>query len=174
MDFEYSERVSHPLEAVYPVLRDHLDKLVPLLPNVESIVVSSREVESPGRTRIVNLWQGTTETVPRLARPFVKPEMNRWEDHALWLDDEHAVEWRFVTSSFDRLYDCSGVNRFAADGDGSRVLVSGTLDVYPERLRGVPKALARRARPKVEAWLIKMITPNLAELPKAIQTYLDQ
>ena len=174
MDFKYSEIVRHPIDRVYNVLRDHLPDIVPFLPNVESIEVVERE-EADGRLRLLNHWQGKSGAIPRIVRPFVTRDMMQWDDEAIWVESSRAVEWTFSTSSFENLYDCSGVNSFETEGDDTtRVLVSGSLNVYPERLRAVPKLLARKARPKVEDFLIKMITPNLAQLPQAVQAYLDQ
>ena len=174
MDFKYSELVKYPLERVYTVLRDNLPDIVPFLPNVESIQVLERE-ETDGRLRLLNHWQGESGAIPRIVRPFVTREMKQWHDEAVWIEGEYRVEWTFSTKSFENLYDCSGVNSFEAESDETtRVSVSGTINVYPARLRAVPKLLARKARPKVEEWLVKMITPNLAQLPQAVQAYLDQ
>ncbi len=174
MQFEYDELINHPISKVYPLIRDKMADVVPYLPNVESIVVVEREEKGEGKLRLLNRWQGKSGAIPRIVRPFVTSEMRIWEDDALWFDDEHKVEWTFFTKSFDRLYDCSGVNSFhVKDENTTRVVIKGKLDVYPERLKAVPKMLARKARPKVEQFLIKMITPNLKELPQAVQTYLD-
>ena len=174
MQFKFDELIKHPLSRVYPVMRDNMVDVVPYLPNVESIDVVEREENGEGKLRLLNRWQGKSGAIPRLVRRFVTAEMRVWEDDANWFDAEHKVEWTFFTKSFDGLYECSGVNSFhVEDEHTTRVVIQGTLDVYPERLKAVPKVLARKARPKVEQFLIKMITPNLAELPQAVQTYLD-
>jgi hypothetical protein len=37
----------------------------------------------------------------------------------------------------------------------------------------VPRLLAKRLQPKVESFLINLVTPNLKYLPKAVQALLD-
>ncbi len=178
MEFEYPEHISHPVDDVYSLLKDRLPELIPQLPGVDSIEELSRETDG-SLTRITNLWQGNSKSAPPIVRPFVTRKMTAWHDHAVWDDDKHLVTWRFETLHFDTLYDCSGVNYLIpepnVDGTkGTRVRITGDLRVYPARVPGVPKLLARSVGPKAEAFLIDMVTPNLKELPQAVQAYLDQ
>lgn len=43
MEFELSETVNHPREAVYHTYRDHLSEVVRYLPNVDAFEVLERE-----------------------------------------------------------------------------------------------------------------------------------
>jgi len=127
------------------------------------------------RLRLLNLWQGNARQAPTAVRPFMTRDLVRWKDHAVWNDQENRVEWRFEAFHLDRLFDARGANAFSAVDDGStRVDISGTLEVYPERVPGVPRLVARRIAPRVESFVIGLITPNLAQLPRAVQEYLDQ
>ena len=47
------------------------------------------------------------------------------------------------------------------------------LIVYPERVPGVPRLLAKRLSPAVESFLIELVTPNLKYMPHAVQALLD-
>ena len=174
MKFNYEETVSYPIDLVWQTLRDGVTELVPQLPSVDSIDEVER-VRTGSSVYVVLAWQGSSEGAPKAVRPFINPEMTRWRDYATWNDDTHEVEWRFETEKFDRLYTCSGINYFEPDGQGSTVIrLTGDLEVYPENVPGVPKMLARRLRPTIEQFLIGMITPNLADLPRALQSHLDQ
>jgi hypothetical protein len=174
MEFCYDELVTYPVSRVYPVLRDELVQLPPYLPGVDRIELIEREALSEGRTRIDNKWFGNSSSAPPPVRPFITGEMTTWIDHALWQDEQKKVEWTFETVWFGKLYDCSGVNYFEDAGEGkTRIRLTGTIQVYPERVPGVPKLLARRLRPQVEKYLIQAVTPNLAQLPKALQAFLD-
>ena len=174
MDFEYRETISYPLERVYTIFRDEMPAVVGYLPSVASIELVSRDEEAPGRIRLVNRWQGASASVPRVARPFVTASMGGWRDDALWFDDEAKVEWTFETEHFGKLYDCAGTNSFHdVEGDATEVVLKGYIKVYPDRVPGVPRILARRVGPQVEKVLIDMVTPNLRELPRAVQAYLD-
>ena len=178
MDFEYVEHISHPVDEVFALLKDNLGALIPQLPSVDAIQEISREIDG-STTRITNLWQGNSKAAPVAARPFVTRKMTSWNDHAVWDSEKRQVDWRFETLNFDTLYDCSGVHYFTAEAnadgsEGTKLRITGDLCVYPERVPGVPKLLARSLRPTVEAFLIGMVTPNLKELPQAVQAYLDQ
>ena len=82
--------------------------------------------------------------------------------------------WDFQTVHFDRLYDCSGVNYFEETPEGTtKIRLTGSLVVYPQRVPGIPRLLARRLSPAIEKFLIELVTPNLRQLPAALQTYLD-
>lgn len=177
MEFEYVEHISHPVAEVFELLQNNLSALIPLLPGVDAIEELSRESEG-SMTRITNLWQGNSKSAPAAARPFVTRKMTAWHDHATWDSAKHEVQWRFETLHFDTLYECSGIHYFSPEpnpdgSEGTRLRMTGDLRVYPERVPGVPKLLARSVRPKVEAFLIEMVTPNLKELPHAMQTHLD-
>ena len=101
--------------------------------------------------------------------------MTTWLDHALWNDANQTVTWRFETNHFETLYECSGINYFEEAADNQSVIrLTGDLRVYPERVPGVPRLLAKRLAPKVEEFLIGMVTPNLAQMPRAIQSFLDR
>jgi hypothetical protein len=173
--FAFQETIHHPIDRVYPVLRDRLAEMVPFLESVDSIEVLSRTEEADGRLRLLNLWQGNARQAPSVVRPFMTRDMVRWKDHAVWNDRENRVDWRFEAFHLDRLFDAQGANVFAAVADRStRVEISGSLDVYPERVPGVPRLVARRLGPRVESFVIGLITPNLAQLPHAVQEFLDR
>jgi len=175
MHFAFDETIHHPIERVYPVLRDRLPAMVPFLESVESIEVQTRTEEGDGRLRLLNIWQGSTSQAPSAVRPFMSRDMLRWKDHAVWNDAEKRVEWRFETFHLDRLFDAHGANTFTpAEGGATRIEIAGTLEVYPERVPGVPRLLARRLAPRIESFVIGLITPNLAQLPRAVQAYLDR
>lgn len=174
MDFEYSEIVTYPQAVVYPTLRDDMSELLPYLPNVDEVEVIERHPPEDGTQRIVNKWFGNNESAPAAVRKLVSRDMITWIDHALWKDAESHVEWRMETVKFDGLFDCSGVNHFDDVGDGqTRIRITGSIQIYPDRIPGVPRFLARKLQGPIERYMIDSITPNLAAMPSAIQRYLD-
>ena len=174
MDFEYRETITHPAAQVYGVLRDRLEELPPFLPGVELIETLEREPAGEGRHRIVRQWHATPDTAPAAVRPFITRKMTTWKDHALWIDEAAHVEWWFETLHFDKLYECRGVNYVEDQGNGTTVLrLTGGLVVHPDNLPGVPRFLSRKLAPKIERWVMNMVTPNLAQMPKALQAFLD-
>jgi len=172
--FEYIEQVTHDFERVFVALRDRLTEVPAFMPELDRIDELEREERKGGRLHIVNEWHGNSKSAPPAVRPFVTKSMTTWRDYALWDNDRRLVEWRFETNHFESLYECAGTNYIEDDGaGGTRIRLTGDLLVYPERVPGVPKLLARRLRPKVESFLMSMVTPNLALLPKAVQALLD-
>ena len=175
MKFEYKEVITWPVSRVYPVLRDQLVELPEFLPEVDAIEELERSADGPGRWRIVNHWHGSSKSTPAAVRPFVTKSMLSWKDHAPWIDAETKVQWHFETSHFETLYQCAGTNYVEDAGDGTTQLrLTGELTIHPDKLPGVPKILGKKLAPKIEQWLINMVTPNLAQMPKAIQAFLDR
>ena len=107
MDFTCSDTVTHPAEVVHLLLRDDMTQILPYLPDVDGIEVLTREDEDRG-VRLVNLWRASEGAVPKVAKPFVKPEMLSWKDHALWLHGARKAEWRLEPKVGGELFTCSG------------------------------------------------------------------
>jgi len=174
MKINSDQLITYPLELVYGTMRDRLCELVPFLSGVESIEVEEREEPGPGRLRLLNIWQAKHSSAPKAVRPFVTRKMLRFKDHAEWDDAAHAVSWRFETFTFDKLFDCSGRNRFEAAGaNESRLIIEGELDVYPEKVPGVPRFMARKLKPKIEGFVVKLVGANLSDLAGGLQGFLD-
>ncbi len=167
--------VTHPLEKVWETMRDRLPELTPFLSGAESIEVAEREELGPGKVRMLNLWQGNKSVAPKAVRPFLTKGLLRWKDHAEWDDQTRQVHWRFETFHFDKLFDCRGENLFETTAEGhTKITIAGNLDIYPERMPGVPKFLARKLKPKIENFISKLVGSNLADLANGLQKFLDQ
>lgn len=174
MKFEFKEKIHHPRARVYDVLKNGLAEVVPLVPNVKSLKVIERHEIGKGETKIVNEWHGAPEGAPALIRPLIKPEMHVWRDYAHWIDAESLVHWRFEAPMFKHFYTCKGTNFVEDDGKGGAIVrLTGELLTYPEKIPGVPKMLAKKIAPTVEKWLLNLVSPNLAEMPRAVGVYLD-
>ena len=174
MNFEHIEPISHPIEAVYEALRDQTPNLGAYLPQVTSIQELERTIEAAGVTRVICRWQANDRSAPSAVRPFLSEKMLSWLDHAQWVDKEHLVHWRLQPATNESLFDCGGTNRVEKlDENNCQFRLQGTLNVHPEQVPGIPRFLAKKLRSKIEQWMVNMITPNLAELPKAVQQFLD-
>jgi hypothetical protein len=169
-------RVTHPAALVLDTMIERMEDIVPFLPSVDAIDLKSREDQPDERIHIVRRWQGSIEQAPRAVRPFLKRETLAWIDDAFWRPADFAVDWTLLTSQAG-LYECSGTNRMEPDPrepeTTTLMTIEGELRVYPERLPGVPRLIARRLAPTVEAFVIKLIAPNLTEVAKGLQGYLD-
>ena len=176
MRFELEEIIVGSVDRVYTTIRDRLSDLVPYLPAVDEITELERDGKSNGSTRIVLEWIGNSQLLPSLAKPFWKPAMTTWTDYAVWTDgDPPRTEWRFEPKRFRRLFTCEGTNRFeAVDADRTAFRLSGDLHVYPERIPGIPKFLARKLKPSITGFVIKRIKPNLMQVPEALTAFFAE
>jgi len=174
MDFTCEGRVKYPQTRVYEALRDDLTKLVPFLPNVATIEQLERK-DTGGTVTILNKWRAEAGSAPAAARPFLKPEMLEWLDHAAWNNDALLVDWWLEAPSFKKLYACKGTNKVVADGEGTcRVVIRGTLTVDPDGIPGVPFFLAKKVVPLIEGYLLERIKPNMEQLAVGVGQYLEK
>ena len=172
MKIHAESRVHHPLEDVYRVYRDRLPEIAAYIPDIQEIRVVSR-TDGPTGPSILNLWIAGREP-PKMIQNIVKKDMLRWDDHAEWNDAAYHVDWRIVIPAFREQVRCSGRNAFFAAGPGAtRVVLTGDLHIKLERVPGVPGFMARRLTPKVEEFIVRLVTPNLKKVNESLQRYMD-
>jgi len=172
MEFRCEGRVDAPPDVVYTTIRDDLTRLVPYLDNVAAIAELERKPVSAGRTAVLNRWRAEPGNVPSAVRPFLKPDMLDWLDHAEWSDAESWVDWWIEAPTFRDLYKCRGRNHVQPDGNGTRIAITGELSVDPANIPGLPTFVGRKMAPMIESYLIERIRPNLAGLAVGVGRYL--
>ncbi|MCB9597320.1 MAG: hypothetical protein H6719_31635 [Sandaracinaceae bacterium] len=173
MRIQSESLIRHPQEKVYAAYRDRLSEIAAYIPDVKEIRVEKRQEHDAGVT-IHNIWIADRE-VPVFARAFIKPEMLQWDDFAEWKDGEGRVYWTLKLRVFTDSVTCSGTNTFAAAGDGkTKVCLEGDLDIDVKSIPGVPKLLAGGLKPKVEKFIVSLITPNLQRVNESLQQFLDE
>ena len=173
MNINSESIIRHPIDAVYTTYRDELPALAEFLPDVSEIRVLSREDGVNGPS-VVNEWFASAD-LPEVAKKFIKPEMMRWKDRAEWNDAEKYVAWTLEIPAFKGQVQCSGRNTFTDDGNGgTRVVLTGDLKVNIKKIPGVPRLLVGRIAPKIESFVVRLITPNLKNVNVSLQQYLDK
>ena len=171
MRAETKDIINQAADIVYPFVRDKMQEIVPFLPNVEKIETVKHERVSDTRVEVVNHWFAKAD-VPASAKPFVKPEFFQWKDYATWKDDEFCVDYHIESFIGNKFFDLSGTNFFNPLGnDKTELKITFNLEIYPERVPGVPKFLAKRAKGPLEEMIKKMLTPNLTSLVKGLNEY---
>lgn len=164
--------IRHPQAKVYEAYRDRLPEIAAYIPDVKEILVESRE-EGEGEVKLHNVWIAERD-IPVFARAFLKPDMLRWDDHAVWKDDEHRVHWTLKLRVFTDQVTCGGTNTFTKNGDGeTKVVLEGDLDIDLKNIPGVPRMLAGGMKPKIEKFIVSLITPNLERVNHSLQQFLD-
>ena len=172
MQIHSESRIHHPLDVVYQSYRDRLKEIAPYTPDVKEIVVALREERAKG-PKIHNIWIADRE-IPKVAQSMVKPDMLRWDDYADWNDDAAHVDWRLSIPAFPDQVQCSGRNAFFADGpNATRVVLTGTLEINLKNVPGVPRILAGRIAPRIESFIVKLVTPNLENVNHCLERFLD-
>jgi hypothetical protein len=173
LDFSQEAILDHPLERVFAAFRDRLAELVAFLPAIESIETVERTELGPGRVRLINVWQGNRAVAPRVVRPFATSKALRWRDTAEWDEADRVTDWVFETFQFGDFYDCAGRNTYHPHPRGTRFLLTGRLEVYPEKVPGVPRFLAGKLKPLIEDFVRQRVIDNLAELVRGVERLLQ-
>lgn len=172
MLIQSESRIAWPRAKVYAAYRDRLPEVAKYIPDVKAVVVLSREARPTG-VKLHNEWVGDRE-IPSYAAPFLKPEHLRWDDFAEWNDAEHSVAWTLKTRAFTEAVRCSGRNSFYEDGpNATRVVLTGDLTMDLADIPGLPGFLGKRLAPQVEKFIVQLIQPNLEQVNRSLQQFLD-
>lgn len=172
MILESKEIINRPIEEVYNLVKNDLDKLVPYLPNVSKIEVKDKSVDG-SKTHIVNHWYAIAE-MPSLLQKFLKPEIFSWKDIANWNDEENKVDYTLESFLANDLFDANGTNTFRAIGENQTELhLRCDVKIYPDKVPGVPRLLAKKVTPLVEGLIEKILAPNLTSLGKGLNEYFE-
>ncbi len=168
------DTIHYDRETVFATFRDNLTDLLDYLPDIEDIEVESRERVDDDTLEIVNLWKASEREVPSLAKKFIKPEMLQWHDHATWHEDDWTCDWRMEVGFLEEAIECHGTNRYVEVGDDEmRIEIEGTLDVDASEIPGVPGLVAGKVSDTVESFVLKVIEPNLTDVNRGLERYLD-
>ncbi|HLK37926.1 MAG TPA: hypothetical protein VKU41_14295 [Polyangiaceae bacterium] len=172
MQLSVDTHIPYPRAAVFALYRDDMKSLLPYLPNVVSIEVTSRKDDGPV-AQLVNEWRGGGD-IPSAVRAVLGEKALAWTDYATWDETAAHCDWRTETHVFKDALRCSGRNRFIEKGPRDTVLeIRGTLEVDATKIRGVPSFLAGRAARAIEDFLTTRIQANLTETAKAVAKYLE-
>lgn len=170
MILESKEVINRPLNEVYNLVKNDLDKLVPYLPNIKKIEVKEKSVDGH-YTHIVNYWYADTE-IPSMVQKFIKPEIFSWKDSATWDDENFKVDYSLESFLANDLFDANGTNTFTAIGeDKTQLTLRCEVKIYPDKVPGVPRLLARTVTPVIESLIEKILAPNLTSLGKGLNDY---
>ena len=172
MDIRSAGVVSHPREVVFRTLRDRLQEVAAFIPNVAEITELERLEVAPGRHEILTVWHGNAP-IPAVARRFVKPEMLKWTERAVWDESGWTSDWSQETAVFTDRVRCSGQNRYVELDEATEIEIRGSLDIDLRSLPGLPGPLARRAAPAVERFIVMLIKPNLDRTVEAVSRLLN-
>ena len=171
---DIKDTVAHDRQTVFSTFRDELTELIPHLPDVKNIEVKEREEADESTVKVTNLWEAEPEEIPRLARAFIKPEMLKWTDFATWRQDEWECDWEMEVGFLSDAVTCKGTTRYVEKGEGeTEVVITGELEVDAAKIPGVPRLGAGRIGSAVENFVVRLITPNLTNINRGLESYLE-
>lgn len=172
MNLESVDVINQPVDVVYNLVRDELDQLVPYLPNISKIEVESSEAAGDDLKK-VNRWYAEVDA-PGLIKKVIKPEMFSWIDRAHWNNDEKTVEYSLESTFGKDLFDARGKNYFKEVDGGTELRITCEVQIYADKVPGVPRLLAKKATPVIEGLLKKMLQPNLTALAEGLKGYYGE
>ncbi len=167
-----SEPIPLTVDDAFHLMRDDMPSLVPFLYDIERFVVTERREEGD-LVHITNLWHGDMSRVPGPVKKFVKPELFSWKDHAVWTTSTMSARWWLEPRVGARAFECEGTTRLWADGEQTMLSMDIDLVTHPGNVPGVPKFLARKFQPQVEAAIEKQIAPNMKNMAVSIRRYAE-
>ncbi len=174
-DIKITDTVAYDRETVFTTFRDHLQELIPHLPDIKDIQLKDRKEVDDDTTKVVNLWKAQSEEVPKLARSFIKPEMLEWTDYATWRKDAWECDWRMEVGFLSDAVTCKGVNKYREVGEGkTEITIQGVLNVDASKVPGVPRLGAGKIGSVIENFVVKLITPNLTNVNRGLESYLKK
>lgn len=173
MKFTVIDEIPFAAAKVFKTHRDQLPKLVERMPNVDEIIVDSRE-EDGELVHLVNIWHAAETEVPAVARPFIKRELLSWIDRATWNEDELTVEWDIELGFLPDAITCRGFNEFEEFDGITRVTMEGELIVDANKIPGIPRMLAKKVGQVVEKFVVGLVEPNLRETNKLVERYMSE
>lgn len=173
MRIETDEVIPFPREQVFASYRDAMPEFVEFLPNVRAIEVESRKEEG-AVVRLVNVWRGGGE-FPVGVRELLTDSVLSWHDYATWDPAEWACEWHIETHAFAEAVACRGQSKFVElDGGRTRVEMTGEIEIDLKRGKGPVRLMPAAVGRKVEQFLVRQITTNLAAISDALTKYLER
>ena len=172
MKFNLVDEIPFERDLVFSTHRDKLLELVEYLPNVDSVVIESRE-EDGDVVRLVNLWTGASSDVPAVVRPLFRPEHLTWVDRATWDQSRWRCDWKITISALPEAVTAEGHSTFVDEGGETAIQMSGEFVIHPDKVPAVPGFVARRAAAPLERFVVGLLQPNLRRSNQAVQQYLE-
>ena len=170
MRIDIADSVPLSPQETFLLIRDRMPELVPHMDGCESIVVTSR-TEDGDVVRLVNRWVLSLDQVPAAAARFASKELVTWDDHANWSASTRSCSWRLQPLKDLKIFSCSGTTRIEEEGAGARLVMAIDLEIYPERVPGLPGFIARPLRPQIEQFISTRVAGSMRNLAVSIRRY---
>jgi hypothetical protein len=144
------------------------------MPDISKIETIGITQLPDGRLEKICQWYSQPSNIPSLIKKFMRPELFSWKDYAIWNEANYSVEYKLESTFAKNLYNVQGINYFQPhpEREGhTAIRITCELNIYPERLPGVPRFLANKALPTIENMVRKLLEPNLSGLINGLNGY---
>lgn len=160
--------VRHPPARVWTTIRDRLPELIPMLDDIEEVLVEARREERDGTVRIVNTWKAKPQ-IPSVLASIIRAEILAWTDRAEWRPGSLECHWRIEPHFHPERTRCHGITRYeqAIGGGGTRVTFEGVLEVSAASHSGISAFLQQSTLRAVESFVTGLIPKNFQKLVRA-------
>ena len=167
--------LEHQREKVWAAVRDKLPEIVPLIDDIESVRIQSRQQRPGGVVYLVNVWKARPPKLPTVAAKYLKADMLAWTDRAEYRLRSYECFWCIEPHFLADRIKCSGVTRYeqAMGGRGTRVTFEGTLELSLHNLPGVPSMMESALASGIEAFVSTLVPKNFRKLTDAIGQFLE-
>lgn len=171
MQIEADAVIPFPREAVFRTYRDDLPALIEFLPHVRRIEVMGRKDVAAG-VETHHTWHGGGD-IPIPVQRGLGDNTFRWDESALWSEQDWSCAWSIETRAFRDAVHCAGRHTFVALGQRTRLEIKGSMSIDLGAIKALPSFLADGLAKTVEQFVSRQITANLLSVSDALTRYLD-
>ena len=173
LKLEYEDYFDHPIERVFETFRDKMEKYTKYLPNPKYCKVKERKQLDEYRVKTKAEWMGFGE-IPFIVRAFLRPEMIKWKDEAIWDEKNYEWTWTIEPFYFKEFVECKGRWYLKKHKGGTKIISDGYLKIYIPRFPGIPDKIAQGAGTIIEKFIGRYQKPNLTATIKAVRKFLEE
>ena len=173
MQFRSVAVVKHPVEDVWPAMRDRLPEVAAGIASIASVSVESRRRLEDGGWRIVKVWRAAPPLPDFVARR-VSEEMLSWTETGSWDESDLVCRWTIEPHHLRGRLQPRGTTTFgpAMGGRGTRLTFAGDLPSEAEAA-AVPGWDAI-VGPGVGPLIQRVVPTVFRTLADGLQSYLDE
>jgi len=141
------------------------------MPNIDKIEEKERSALPDHTLSVLNYWYAKVE-IPSLIKSFINPNLFSWKDKAIWNEQTLSVSYSLESFVANDLFSAIGTNTFRPlDENSCELEISFSLEIYANKVPGVPRLLASKVTPTIEGLVEKMLSPNLGQFAAVLQAY---
>jgi hypothetical protein len=113
--------------------------------------------------------------LPEILHGVLAPHHLVWTDHSVWTTADHACRWSVVSHYFPDHVRCCGSTRFVSttNARSTSVMLTGTIDVDPRGVPGVPDLAARGIARTIEEFVCALFPWGLRKVVDGVSQMIE-